>query len=115
MAGVEEKRGVARLNRMIEGEQRFAEGLSGLVFGHHHGEAELLERLAHGAGIVDRFLQLRHILIIVVADDQRHALGRLRRGNENGGERKSQRRHRKSQPYQPPHRDPAPAENALVS
>ena len=98
-----------------KGEQRFTESLPGLVFRHHDGEAELLERLAHGAGIVDRFLQLRHVLVIVVADDQRHALGRLSRGNDKGGKRKAQRRHRQSQPYQLPHRGPAPAENALVS
>jgi hypothetical protein len=115
MAGVKEKRSIARLNCMIEGEQRFAESLSRLVFRHHDGEAELLERLAHGAGIVDRLLQLRHVFIIVIADDQRHALGRLCRRDDRGRERKRQRRHRKSQPHQPPHRDPAPVENAVVS
>ncbi len=36
-------------------------------------EAELLQRIAHGAGVVDRLLQLGHVLVVVVADHQRDA------------------------------------------
>ena len=77
VAGIEEERGVAGLDRPVEGEQRLAERLPVLVFRHHHGEAELLERIAHGAGVVDRLLQLGHVPVVVVADHQRDALFRL--------------------------------------
>ena len=78
VAGIEEERGVAGLDRLVEGEQRLAERLPVLVLRHHHGEAELLERIAHGAGVVDRLLQLRHVLVVVVADHERDALLGLR-------------------------------------
>jgi hypothetical protein len=66
VAGIEEERGVAGLDRLVERQQRLAERLPGLVLRHHHGEAELLERIAHGAGVVDRLLQLGHVLVVVV-------------------------------------------------
>ena len=97
VAGIKEKRGVARLDRLVERQQGFAESLPALVFRHHHREAELLERLAHGAGIVDRLLQFRDVLVIVVADHERNALGRLRRRDESRDQRKQQRAHRQSQ------------------
>src|SRR4029079_5717246 len=58
----------------VEGEQALAERLAGLVLRNHHGEAELLERVAHGAGVVDGLLQLGNVLVVVVADHQRDAL-----------------------------------------
>ena len=79
VAGIEEERGIAGLHRVVERQQGLAESLPGLVLRHHHGKAELLERVAHGAGVVDRLLQLGHVLVIVVADHQRDALFRLRR------------------------------------
>ena len=74
VAGIEEERGVAGLDRLVERQQRLAERLPVLVFRHHHREAELLERIAHGAGVVDRLQQLGHVPVVVVADDQRNAL-----------------------------------------
>ena len=74
VAGEEEERGVAGSDRIIERQQGLAELLAIEVFGHHHAEAELLQRIAHGAGVVHGLLQLRHVAVIVVADHQRHAL-----------------------------------------
>jgi len=34
----------------------------------------LFERLTHGAGVVDRLLQLGHVLVVIVADDERDTL-----------------------------------------
>ncbi len=88
VAGVEEERGIAGLDRLVEGEQRLAERRAGLVLRHHHGEAELLQRIAHGAGVVDRLLQLGDVLVVVVADDERDALfGMSRRGQHDAGSR----------------------------
>ena len=78
MAGIEEERGVAVPDRLVERQQRLAERGPGLVLRDHHGKAELLQRIAHGAGVVDRLLQFRDVLVVVVADDQRDALFRLR-------------------------------------
>ena len=74
VAGIEEERGVAGLDRPVESEQRLGEFLPALVLGDHHREAELLQRIAHGAGIVDRLVQLRHVPVFVVADHERDAL-----------------------------------------
>ena len=74
VAGIEEERGVALVDRLVESEQALAECLAGLVLRHHDGEAELFERIAHGAGVVDRLLQLGNVAVVVVADDQRNAL-----------------------------------------
>jgi hypothetical protein len=49
-----------------------------LVLRDHHGKAELLEGCAHGAGVVDRLLQLWNVLVVVVADHQRDALFGMR-------------------------------------
>ncbi len=78
VAGVEEERGVAGLDRPVEGEQRLGELLPVLVLRDHHREAELLQRIAHGAGVVDGLEQLRDVPVVVVADDERDALGGLR-------------------------------------
>ena len=74
VAGIEEERGVAGLDRPIEREQRLRKLLPALVFGDHHRESELLQRIAHGAGVVDRLEQLRNVPVVVVADDERNAL-----------------------------------------
>jgi hypothetical protein len=68
----------AGTDRLVEGEQGFTERLSRLVFRHHHGKPELLERLAHGARVVDGLLQLRNVLVIIVANDKRDAPLRVR-------------------------------------
>ena len=92
VAGKEEERGVAGLDRLVERQQRLAERLPVLVLRHHHREAELLERIAHGAGVVDRLQQLGHVPVVVVADDQRNALfgisgrGKGREGDGNAGQ-----------------------------
>ena len=77
VAGVEEERGVARPDRPVEREQRLAERLPVLVFRHHDAETELLQCIAHGAGVVDRLLQLRDVPVVVIADNERDALFRL--------------------------------------
>ena len=41
VAGIEEERGVAGLDRLVERQQRLAEGLPRLVLRDHHGKAEL--------------------------------------------------------------------------
>ena len=82
MARIEEEGGVALADRIVEREQALAELHAVLVLGDHHGEAELLQRLAHGAGVVDGLLQLRHVPVVVVADHQRDALLGLRRRGE---------------------------------
>ncbi|MGX0962193.1 hypothetical protein AB7M63_002642 [Bradyrhizobium japonicum] len=74
MAGVEEECGVAGLDRPVEREQRLGELLPALVLGDHHREAELLQRIAHGAGVVDRLEELGDVPVVVVADDERNAL-----------------------------------------
>ena len=79
VAGIEEERGVARPDRLVERQQRLAERLPVLVLRDHHGKAELLQRIAHGAGVVDRLLQLGDVLVVVVADDERDALFGMRR------------------------------------
>ncbi len=78
VACIEEERGIAGPDRLVERQQALAEGLPGLVFGHHHREAELFQGIAHGAGVVDGLLQLWDVLVIVVADHQRDALFGLR-------------------------------------
>jgi len=78
VAGIEEERGVAGTNCIVERQQTLAERLPRLVLRHHHAKAQLFERIAHGAGIVDCLLQFRHVFVIVVADDQRHPLFSLR-------------------------------------
>jgi len=84
VAGIEEERGVAGLDGVVERQQRLAERLPVLVFRHHHRESELLQRIAHGAGIVDRLLQLGHVPVVVVADHERDALlGLGRRGGRH--------------------------------
>jgi hypothetical protein len=60
------------------GNERLAERSPRLVLRDHHGKAELLERIAHGAGVVDRLLQFWNVLVVVVADHQRDALFRMR-------------------------------------
>ena len=88
VAGIEEERGVAGLDRLVEGQQRLTERLPVLVFRHHHREAELLERVAHGAGVVDRLQELGHVPVVVVADHQRDALFGMRgrhKGRKNSG------------------------------
>ena len=82
VAGIEEERGVARPDRLVERQQRLAERGPRLVLRDHHGKAELLQRIAHGAGVVDRLLQFRNVPVIVVADHQRDALFRMRGGGE---------------------------------
>ena len=77
--GVEEERGVARPDRLVERQQCLGKRLPVLVLRDHHGKPELLQRIAHGAGVVDRLLQLRDVSVIVVADDERDALFSMRR------------------------------------
>ncbi len=89
VAGIEEERGVAGPDRLVERQQRLAEGGPRLVLRHHHGEAELLQRIAHGAGVVDRLLQFRDVAIVVISDDKRDALFRLR----GAGKRHQRGRH----------------------
>ena len=79
MPRIEEERSVAGLNRVVERQQGLAEGLPRLVLRNHHGKTELLQRIAHGPGVVHRLLQLGNILVIIVADHQRDALFRVRR------------------------------------
>ncbi len=74
VAGIEEERGVARLNRIVERQQGLAERLPRLVFRDHHGKTQPLERITHGAGVVDRLLQFWDVLVVVVADDQCDAI-----------------------------------------
>ena len=93
VAGIEEERGVAGLDRLVERQQRLAERLPVLVLRHHHREAELLERIAHGAGVVDRLLQLGDVPVVIVADDKCDALISIgRRGQHDAGSRDAQRR-----------------------
>ncbi len=82
MSGIEEERGIAGFDRLVEGQQGFAEPLPGLIFRDHHGKAELLQRLAHGAGVIDGLLQFWDVLVVVVADHQRDALFGVRRLSE---------------------------------
>ncbi|MGY4332609.1 hypothetical protein ACVWWG_007026 [Bradyrhizobium sp. LB7.2] len=105
MAGIEEERGVAGLDRPIEREQRLGKLLPALVLGDHHREAELFQRVTHGAGVVDRLEQLWNVPVVVVADDERDALlgiGGKREAAEAGRETKQCQnsekltRHRKS-------------------
>ena len=105
VAGIEEERGVAGLDRLVEGEQRLAERLPVLVLRHHHREAELLERIAHGAGVVDRLLQLGHVPVVVVADHQRDALFGMRRRGE-GRDAGCKARHREQSRKPTLHRIP---------
>ena len=65
---------IARVDLLLERQQRLAESLTRLIFSDHHREAELPQRLIHGAGIVDGFQKPRDVAIIVVADNQRDAL-----------------------------------------
>ena len=74
MAGKEEERSVALFQLGLEGQQRLAETLPRLVLGNHHVEAELLQHLAHGTGVIDGFLQFGDVAIIVVADHEGDAL-----------------------------------------
>ena len=89
VAGIEEERGIAGLDRLVERQQRFAERLAVLVLRHHHRKAELLEGIAHGAGVVDRLLQFWNVLVVIVADHQRDALFRVR-GRGERQQRRSQ-------------------------
>ncbi len=73
VAGIEEERGVARLDRLVERKQRLGELLPALVLGDHHREAKLLQRVTHGACVVDRLEQLRDVPVFIVADDERDA------------------------------------------
>jgi hypothetical protein len=78
MTRIEEERGVARLNGVVECQQGLAETLPRLVLRNHHRKTELPEGVAHGPGVVYRLVQLRNVLVIVVADHQRDALFRVR-------------------------------------
>ena len=91
VAGEEEERGVAGIERCVERQQALAKTLPRLVLRHHHLEAELLQRIAHGAGVVHRLLQFRDMAIVVVADQQRDALGLGRHGQHQ--QKCRQRRH----------------------
>ncbi len=79
MTRIEEERGVARFNGVVECQQGLAEGLPRLVLRNHHGKTELPERVAHGPGVIHRLLQLGNVLVIIVADHQRDTLFRVRR------------------------------------
>ena len=79
MTRIEEERGIARLNGVVECQQGLAEGLPRLVLRNHHGKTELPERVAHGPGVIHRLLQLGNVLVIIVADHQRDTLFRVRR------------------------------------
>jgi len=83
VAGEKEEGCVAGLNRAVERKQRLAELLPVEIFRYHHIKPELFQRVAHGAGIVDRLLQLRHVLVVVVADHERDAF--LRKGRRHEG------------------------------
>ena len=83
VARIEKERGVAGFDRVIEGEQRLAELLPGLVFRDHDAKTELLQRIAHGAGVVDGLLQFRDVLVVVIADHQRNALFGVRGRGEH--------------------------------
>ena len=92
MAGIEEERGVAGSDRIVERQQALAELHAVLVLRDHHGKAELLQRFAHGTGVIDGLLQFRDVPVIVVADHQRHALFRVR------GHREREKQPRKCEP-----------------
>ena len=99
VAGKKEERGVTGIDRLVERQQRLAERLPVLVFRHHHREAELLERIAHRAGVVDRLLQLGHVPVVVVADNKRNALfGISGRGGYREGSDHSDRRQKPGNP-----------------
>jgi hypothetical protein len=94
VARVKEECGVALFDRLVESQQTLAEGLLRLILRDHHGKAKLLQRIAHGAGVVDGLLQLRDVAIVVIADHQRHTLFSLggRREREECGRDAGQRR-----------------------
>ncbi len=74
VAGEIDERGVAALDLAFELDQRPAHGAASDVLGRDHVEAELGELLRDGARVVHRLFQRRHVLVSVVADDERHAL-----------------------------------------
>ena len=74
-----DERGVAALDLAFELDQRPAHCAASDILRRDHVEAELGELLRDRFGIVHRLLQRRHVLVSVVADDQRHALRGLRR------------------------------------
>jgi hypothetical protein len=67
----------------LELDQRAAHGAAPDILGLDHLEAELRQFLRDGVGVVQRLLQLRHVLIGVVADHEREPLrGLSRRGSK---------------------------------
>jgi hypothetical protein len=90
VAGVEKERGIAGFYRLVERQQGLAERLPGLVLRHHDGKAELLQGIAHGAGVVDRLLQFWNVLVVLIADDKRDAFFGVR------GRRECQQRRRQA-------------------
>ena len=95
MAGEIDERGIARADLAFELDQCAAHGATPDIVRLDHLEAELAELLGDGVGVVHRLLQLRHVLIGIVADHQRdpllgESLGRKRRNhdrNERGREK----------------------------
>ena len=87
-----------RRQRAVEGEQGLAHLAAGLVVRLDHLKAEGLESLAHPAGVVAGFLQRGNVLVIIVADDQRHFFLRMsghrgenhKRARNQGGQHQGQ-------------------------
>jgi len=75
--------------------QRLDEGAAREVLARDDLEADLTQRLGHGARIVDRIAQRVGVLIGAVADHQRHA--RLRLRPCGGGAQADQRDEQESQ------------------
>jgi len=64
----------------LELDQRAAHGATPDILGLDHVEAELRQFSRDGVGVVHRLLQLRHVLIGVVADDEGDAVCRISLG-----------------------------------
>ena len=79
MAGIEHEGGVAGADAVLELRDAQHEIAPRQVLAQRHLEAELLQRLADGAGVVHRLPERLDVLIGVLADDQRVAV--LRRGS----------------------------------
>jgi hypothetical protein len=73
VAGIEEERGIAGIDRPVECQKRLGKRLPALVLRDHHVEAELFQRIAHGAGVVNGLLQFGDVFVVVVADHERDA------------------------------------------
>jgi hypothetical protein len=78
VSGEIDERGVAALDLAFEFDESATHRPASDILGRDHVEAELGKLLRDRARVVHGLLQRRHVLIGVVADHQRHALGGLR-------------------------------------